>query len=487
MSIGRMIEQLLEEEKSPKKSDLKEKLLYEFSGAEIVGELAANYNEDSAICFDCICSEKPKKIKEIKTVGTFYYRIYNGGTEKVVSLLIKLWIDMGYNVVLFTDESVCEKDYMIPRQTKRICLENTCKNTSRTDYIKRAKELAEYIKQYKIDVMVYHAWMEPLLIWDMLLIKRMYVPFVLYTHGVFATIYHNRDKITEKWHNIYRRCDRIICLTRVSEKFYRMLGCRVNYIQNPVEDVLKSAPQAKLLEHNILWIGRFSEEKHPLDAILVFEKVFQHFPEAELYLVGEGNTYWNDKLRQSILSKEWKNKVHFCGYQEKVESFYLNASVMILTSDFEGYCLTLLESKAYGIPCVMYELPYLALTKDKKGIKEVPIGNKQAMADEVIHLLMDGKYRQKIGESARKSFEQIQNFDLALCWKDIFCQIEQGICNDMTQEDEKMMLQLLIDQSNIGIQKILAERDNRLEVKVGRKIIYWPKRINDFLWRITHR
>ena len=39
----------------------------------------------------------------------------NGGVEKVLSKLLYIWKEMGYEIILFTDEKPTEDDYQMQR------------------------------------------------------------------------------------------------------------------------------------------------------------------------------------------------------------------------------------------------------------------------------------------------------------------------------------------------------------------------------------
>lgn len=425
--------------------------------------------------------------REIKTIGTFYYRMYNGGTEKVVSLLASIWVELGYNVVLFTDEEENDMDYVIPDSVKRIVLKNGCKNTPIQNYKMRADELGKQLQDNCIDIMIYHAWQEPLLLWDLMLVKGYNIPFLLYTHGVFATIYHVRDRYANVINDVYRLCDKIICLTEVSYEYYRMLGCNVSCVQNPADKALYDVRQSKLDSQDILWIGRISGEKRPEDALEIYKEVAKVIPNAQLYIVGEGDKNLEKKIKKEIQTKGYSDKVHWCGYQDNVGKFYEKAAVMLLTSDFEGYCLTLLESKAYGVPCVMYELPYLSLTKGKRGICDCEIGDIKAMSTEVVKLLVDTDLRKEKGREARENFEAIIHFDQKKCWKDIFEELMNNDWNAHRNNDTEMMLRLLIEQNNIGIQRSISQYKDSLEYKIGYRLMYFPRKVWNYLWRVTHK
>ena len=48
----------------------------------------------------------------------------NGGVEKVLSKLLFVWKELGYNIVLFTDEEATSDDYEVPENLSRIYCQN---------------------------------------------------------------------------------------------------------------------------------------------------------------------------------------------------------------------------------------------------------------------------------------------------------------------------------------------------------------------------
>jgi len=57
--------------------------------------------------------------KPVHTIGTFYYRVHNGGVERVMVQIIEQWTKSGYEVVLFTDEASDAGDYQLPKVVRR--------------------------------------------------------------------------------------------------------------------------------------------------------------------------------------------------------------------------------------------------------------------------------------------------------------------------------------------------------------------------------
>ena len=91
-----------------------------------------------------------------------------------------------------------------------------------------------------------------------------------------------------------------------------------------------------------------------------------------------------------------------------------------MTTHLEGYSLVLQEAMAMGVPCVMYDMPYLMLCADERGLSTVPMGNTSELARSVVALLSDADLRREAGAAAREHVADVQSFDRAAFWRNMF-------------------------------------------------------------------
>ena len=76
----------------------------------------------------------------------------------------------------------------------------------------------------------------------------------------------------------------------------------------------------------------------------------------------------------------------------------------VMTSLCESFSMVLAESKGYGVPTVMYELPNLELTQGLRGIISVPQDDILALANGIILLFTDREKRIQMGKGCSKQF-----------------------------------------------------------------------------------
>lgn len=427
--------------------------------------------------------------KKIKTIGTHYGRIYNGGTEIVLASLMHLWVNMGYRVVLFTDEEANKLDYSYPGEVKRIVI------PSGIDMPNRLINLEKNILEEKIDVFINHAWLSGSVFWETILCKLLNVPYIEHTHGLYTAVCGCGEYCYDSY-RVFRQCSMVISLSEISAKYYQMCGCHSYLLQNPIPDKLQNIDITKPYNQDgnrhILWIGRIAEGKRAEDAIECFRLVKNYVSDAVLDIVGTGNSQDVCRMKKLCLSYGLGDSVIFHGYKEDTTRYYMNSVLMLMTSEREGYPTVLLESKAYGLPCIMYSLPYLTMVKNKKGILTADIGDVRKLAEHVVTILQDDEKRKKLSLESRESFEILKTYDLRNAWEEIFAFLQGSRTMETSEryynpnavlESEAGMLPMLIGEYKTNEQKMVV---NNMDYKVGHMLLRIPRMVVKQLRRLRH-
>lgn len=149
----------------------------------------------------------------------------------------------------------------------------------------------------------------------------------------------------------------------------------------------------------VLWISRMEPNKRPRDALDIIRKLRSRTKEAELYMVGEGN------LLQSVrdVAKDAEG-IHVLGRvsDNQKDKLLRTCDVLISTSEFEGFGLTIGEAFLKGKPVVAYEIPSLRSVYGST-IVYVKLGNTEDFVDKLHRVLTDDEYaRKKASEGKNK-------------------------------------------------------------------------------------
>ncbi|MBQ6886670.1 MAG: glycosyltransferase, partial [Lachnospiraceae bacterium] len=172
-----------------------------------------------------------------------------------------------------------------------------------------------------------------------------------------------------------------------------------------------------------------------------------------------------DSLVSLAADMDILNQIEFCGYQTDVEPYYAMADLHLVTSEYEGFLLTLFESKFAKVPCVMYELPYLCCNQDKRGCFTVGMGDINAAAEKIIRIAQDKAQLVEYGEEAYKSTEWIRQYDYQARWKEIIESMENPTSNVSIEPAEDIMWNTLLEHYRTGSEKRNNERSGDGDIK----------------------
>ena len=118
------------------------------------------------------------------------------------------------------------------------------------------------------------------------------------------------------------------------------------------------------------------------------------------------------------------NNVIFMPYVEKISDVFLNTSVFLFPSVTEAFPMALNEAKAYGLPCVTFDISYSI--PFESGVIKVEMFDYQAIAREIILLLKDYDYRIKKGKEAKLSLNKFTNEETTELWGRLFNSLLNG-------------------------------------------------------------
>lgn len=396
---------------------------------EIVSALCRKHYADRAVIADKIYGADSLKIKkkEIHTIGVFYHRMSIGGVQRVISILIPIYLELGYTVVLFTDEIDEENEYAIPDEVKRILLPSSLRMKP-AEYETRALEFEKYLKQYNIDVMCYQAASSPKLLFDVMLMKMNNIPVIATSHEVpFQNMLTMNVEMTRR-PSVFKLLNRLTVLSTTDELYWRSLGINAVYIPNPITDNIVKRDLSMIEKNTILWIGRLdTRTKRCLDVVDIVKYVTEEIPDAKLLMVGNEVT---PSIKQDLMMKIEKlgveNNVILCGHTTDVDSYYRRAEIHLLTSISESFSMTIVESKQYGMPLVLYELPFAEICKDNRGFLCVPQGDKKKAAQCIVQILRDDTLKSKLQKDAQDSIISfVSQYDLKKMWSELFLNLYQ--------------------------------------------------------------
>lgn len=229
------------------------------------------------------------------------------------------------------------------------------------------------------------------------------IPLVVESHSICVhTINHGKVWYLRTIHRYQylkaiSRADVVVTLTDGDAADWRKYHPFVVVIPNFIHK--DSAKQALLVSKHVIFVGRFDYQKRVQDALLVWEKVSQRFPDWILDIYGEGEM--KGEIERKVASME---NVILHQPTDKIYDCYRSCSVLILTSLFEPFGLVMPEAMSCGLPVVAYDCPYgpASIITDGHNGFLVPNRDIDVFVEKVCSLMDDSDLRHQMGCAARK-------------------------------------------------------------------------------------
>lgn len=148
-------------------------------------------------------------------------------------------------------------------------------------------------------------------------------------------------------------------------------------------------------------VGRFSEQKNPLDWVRVAGRVGRALPECRFLLVGDGPSRL--KVETALGEEGIAGRTVLTGLRRDVPEMLAAMDVFLLTSLWEGLPRTIPQALSMGVPVVASRVDGLfdAIQNGQSGYLLEP-GDLEAMVVRCLELLEDPELRKKMGRVGRE-------------------------------------------------------------------------------------
>lgn len=219
---------------------------------------------------------------------------------------------------------------------------------------------------------------------------------------------------------VVSKFDRFVVLTEEDKGYWGDLQ-NIQVIPNARTFVFDRP--AELTEKKVIAVGRYCYQK-ALDRLIdAWSIVCQSVSDWKLYLVGDGED--RVSLQQQIERLGLSDKVILGRAETDMPSVYTDASILALSSRYEGLPMVLLEAQAAGLPIVSFECkcgPRDVLTNGEDGflVKE---GDVETLAAMIRELIIDEDLRRRMGAEAYKNSERFSEEKVMTQWVELFNEV----------------------------------------------------------------
>ena len=211
---------------------------------------------------------------------------------------------------------------------------------------------------------------------------------------------------------VYRNSDRYVVLSEsfvsLFQRFTKIGSTgKLAVIGNPLTlDTEGFQYDADSKEKLIIYVGRIDHNQKRVERVIeTWERIAPDLPDWRLEIVGDGPE--RERLEELALDKGL-SRVSFEGFQDPID-YYKRASILLLTSEYEGFGLVIVEAMAFGcVPVVLgsYSAVFDIISNSKDGYIIDPPYDLGRYAQCVQTLAHDNENRIELAETALGSAEK---------------------------------------------------------------------------------
>ncbi len=233
-------------------------------------------------------------------------------------------------------------------------------------------------------------------------------------NGVWRLIDLLRNYADKK---IAARFDRFIVLTEEDRELWCGLS-NMQVIANACE--LKPGEMAALQSRQVLAVGRLEMQKGYDQLVRAWSLLQPEYSHWHLAIYGNGSL--KAKLLNQIEASGLTNSIRLFEPVTRIEQVYTDSSMLVMSSNYEGLPMALLEAQACGLPLVSFACQCGPKDIIKDGVNGflVEPGDTLELAQKLKRLMKSRQLRLKMGKNSLDMRERFRNKVIMEKWVTLF-------------------------------------------------------------------
>jgi len=217
-----------------------------------------------------------------------------------------------------------------------------------------------------------------------------------------------------------RKLDKFIVLTHEDRAAWPELS-DVEVIPDPLSFVPNKI--SPLTEKRVIAVGRYHYQKG-FDLLLKAWKIVENkCPDWQLAIYGQGNREPYQQLADDLGLVPTRLQLY--GPSSDIQKEYIDSSIFVFSSRYEGFGMVLVEAMVCGLPVVSYACPCGPRDIIEDGIDGILVerDNIEALAHHLLSIINDEKKRKAMSIAAQKKATTFQIDLIANRWQRLFEEI----------------------------------------------------------------
>lgn len=210
--------------------------------------------------------------------------------------------------------------------------------------------------------------------------------------------------------------DHVVVLTQQDLEKWNLRNCSCIPNANPIETILTSTSEEK----RVISVGRLDPQKGYDYLIEAWQIVYENCPDWSLTIFGDG--YQREELQSRINQLGLQSVITLCQPTTEITSEYINSSLYVMSSRYEGLPMVLIEAMACGLPCISFDCkcgPRDIISHNIDGLL-VPERDVDILAASIVDLIENREKRRRMSLMAIKKSKDYSIDKILRMWDELF-------------------------------------------------------------------
>lgn len=346
----------------------------------------------------------------------FMYSLGSGGAERVMSVLASELSNSGHEVhiALTANETVY---YSLAERVQLHFLGETMKNRMpfAMRFIKRLKKMRALTKRLAPDVVI-----------SFTSVLNTEVCFALAGIDIPIIVSERNDPAIDPASKVkkflrqvaYLKPSYFVFQTPDAQAYFsQRIQKKATIVLNPLSGHIPE-PFNREREKRIVSVCRLNRQKNIPLLVRAFSDFAKQYPDYTLEIYGDGSI----RKDMEILIDEMNmaNRIFLKGFCHDVHQKIRNASMFVLSSDYEGMPNALMEAMAIGLPCISTDCPCggprMLIKHGQNGLL-VPVANQERLTDAMCYMVEHPEIALEMGRCAEEIRVKAEAKQIASEWE----------------------------------------------------------------------